>query len=183
MCRLKISLSILFIFLTVNARADWGVVASMSGYLGSYALGGAYISTNESHNFDIGIGMSPGIVGNDVYQFNMKYVFSPWSWEPEFLRGFHTNIVGTGIMAIRCMCSETFIRNLDIYPEQNYYDETAWRFGWVIEHKFVRDKFEAYWDWVLLDQIMIATFNNREMTKRPFDYWSAGLGVRFFPEW
>ena len=183
MCRLKISLSFILLFFSLRSFADWGVNTQMSGYLGSYSLAAAYISDNEAHNFDIGVGMSPGIVENDVYQFNMKYVFSPFTWDPDFLKGFHTNIIGTGVIAMRCLCSQVFIRNLDIYPEKNYYDETAWRFAWVLEHKFARDKFELYWDWVLLDQIMIATFNNREMRKRPFDYWSAGLGIRFFPEW
>lgn len=183
MLQLKIFLSVFIAFTCMKAHADWGVVAGMSGYLGSYSLGGAFESEAETQNFDIGIGMSPGIVENDVYQFNMKYVYSPWTWEPEWASGFTTNVVGFGIMAVRCLCSEVFIKNLDIYPEENYYDETAWRFGLVFEHTVVRDKFEAYLDWVLIDQILIASFNNPGMRKTPLDYWSAGLGVRFFPDW
>ncbi|MNS93768.1 hypothetical protein D3C72_1279620 [compost metagenome] len=154
----------------------------MSGYQGSYYLGATFETEGEEHNFDVGIGMSPGIVENDVYQFNMKYVYSPFEWEPGN-SGFSSNIIGVGVLTMRCLCSEVFIKNLDIYPEENYYDETAWRFGLVFEHTVRRDKFEAYLDWVLLDQIMIASWNNPGMRKYPFDYWSAGLGVRFFPEW
>ncbi len=109
----------------------------------------------------------------------MKYVYSPFQWEPG-LSGFYTNVVGVGVLAVRCLCSEVFIKNLDIYPEENYYDETAWRFGFVIRHTVRRDKFEAYLDWILLDQIMIASWNNPGMRKYPFDYWSAGLGVAIF---
>jgi hypothetical protein len=177
---LKIFLSILFC--CTFAKAEWGAVAQTSGYLGTYAVGATYETTNEHHFFDMGLGMSPGIVESDVYQLNLKYVFSPFEYEFG-ASGYRTNIVGIGVMAARCLCDETFIHNLSVYPEANYYDETAWRFGLVFENTLRHRDFQIYWNWVLLDQIAIAGYNNPHIRDYPLDYWSAGIGIRYFGDW
>ncbi|MEN0057425.1 MAG: hypothetical protein AAGB31_01215 [Bdellovibrio sp.] len=164
-----------------TARAEWGVVLGLSGYLGSYYAGASFLSENERHNVDITLGVSPGIIDEEVYQIGARYVYSPFEYQFERFP-LKTNILSFGILVTRCLCDDTFVQNLSIYPEHNYYDETAYRFGLVLEHNLKWESFTFFFNWVLLDQIAIASYNNPHIRQRPLDFWSAGLGIRFYPD-
>ncbi|MNK07378.1 hypothetical protein D3C87_252910 [compost metagenome] len=179
MIRLKLFLSSLVLLMTSSALADWSLVGGMGAFMGEHYLGGSYRSNNDKHRSDLTIGFTEGIYQSTTYQLNFKYLYSPVQREYE---DFTTNYAGIGVMVTRCLCSEGFVQNLDIYPERNYYDETAYRFGLVVSHQVRWKKVEFYWDWVLLDQLAIAVYNNPSLRQRPEDYVSAGLGLRIFPD-
>ncbi|WP_374028883.1 hypothetical protein [Bdellovibrio bacteriovorus] len=180
MRQLKLFLNLAIFFFSFHAAAEWGPLLGISGYQGDYSAGASYRSYLQRHAVDLSLGVSTGIHDQEVYQLNAKYIYSPFQW---MLPNLATNIVGFGILAARCLCEETFTKSLNIYPEENYYDETAYRFGLVLSTNVQLKEVEFYWEWVLLDQIGIATYNNPDMQSDPFEYWSAGIGIRYFGEW
>lgn len=164
---------------SLSAHAGWGGALGTGGFLGDRYFGATYLSANKAHNTDISLGSAEGINYSTTFQLNVKYLYSP------FLKSsgdISINFAGMGFLLTRCLCEEVFVRNLDIYPEHNYYDETAWRFGLVVAHQIKWRNIEFYWDWVLLDQLGIAAYNNPELRKKPEDYLSVGLGLRIFPD-
>lgn len=179
MRRLKISLSLIAFFICSSALAEWGPVLGMSGYLGSYYGGATYRSENKRHTSDITLGMSPGIIDEDIYQIAYSYTYSPFNLDFK-IPHWSTNILGVGALITRCLCEEAFVRNGSIYPEKNYYDNTAYRIGLVFSANFRTKDLEFYWNWILLDQYLIAAFNNPGMRRAPLEYWSTGIGLRIF---
>lgn len=165
--------------LSVPAHSEWGPVSGTSGYQGEFYLGGSHRSENERHNTDISIGVTQGIIGGEFYQLNLKYVYSPYI---KNFKKFSTNFIGVGALLTRCLCDDVFIENVDPYPEGNYYDETAYRSAVVFSSKIYWKDVEIYWDWLLLDQILIAYYNNPNMRNQPLENWSAGVGLRLFTD-
>jgi hypothetical protein len=177
MRRLRPILSFAVFFWGLSSQADWGPHFGSGGYLGGFYVGATHRSFEQTHAFDLSLGVTRGILEKEVYQLNAKYTYSPFRWSFPKIK---TNIMGIGLLLTRCLCDEVFSKNLDIYPEPNYYDETAYRLGLVFSTIVIWRDFEIYWDWVLLDQILLANYNNPEMRRYPFEHWSAGIGVRIF---
>ncbi|WII73188.1 hypothetical protein QJS83_04790 [Bdellovibrio sp. 22V] len=159
------------------AYADWGVGAGTGSYMGDRHFGVNYTSESQRHMTEFSYGETPGILGGRVRQLNLKYVYSPLQ---SIYHEVTTNWIGIGALLSRCLCSDTFVTNPDVYPESNYYDETAYRVGLVFATKLNWRNWEGYWDWTLLDQVAIAIYNNNRYASKPEAYWASGFGVRYY---
>lgn len=159
------------------AVAQWGVAYGTGSYMGDRHFGVAYTSESGNHNTVFTYGTTPGILGSDVQQLNLKYVYSPFHSSYQEIK---TNWLGMGFLVSRCLCDEMFIKNSGVYPEDNYYDETAYRLGLVFATMVQWKNWEAYWDWTLLDQIAIAVYNNDRFANKARSYWAGGFGVRYY---
>ena len=168
--------SIVWSSATASAE-QWGVIAGTGSYMGDRHAGVALTTESQRHNVEFTFGHTPGILGEDVKQLNLKYVYSPFR---SSYRGVATNWIGIGTMVSHCLCDETFYESPSQYPESNYYDETEFRFGLVLSSMIQWKNFEAYFDWTLLDQIAIAAVNNSEYAKQVKDIWAGGFGLRYF---
>lgn len=167
----------LILWSNVASAESWGVIAGSGSYMGDRHAGVAVESESQRHQAELTYGYTPGILGEDVKQLNLKYIYSPLR---SSYKGFSTNWLGIGAMATYCLCSETFYESPSQYPESNYYDETELRFGLVLSSVIQWKSFEAYFDWTLLDQIAIAASNNSEYAKQVKDVWAGGFGLRYF---
>ena len=161
------------------AQADWSVVAGSGSYMGDRHLGLAYQSENGSHQTDFTYGKTPGILGPDVDQLNLKYIYSPfrWSLASESLPAT-TNILGIGFLLSRWQSSEGFLSSPSQYPEDDYYSPTRYRTALVLSHQWVYKQASLYFDWVLLDQVGIALYNNDKYLSEK-NAWSGGFGFRW----
>lgn len=159
------------------AIAQWGVALGTGSYMGDRHYGVAYTSESGNHQTEFSYGTTPGIIGDEVRQLSLKYIYSPFH---SSYRGVTTNWIGLGAMVTRCLCEETFVENSDVYPEDDYYDETAYRFGLVLASTVQWKNWEAYWDWTLLDQVAIAVYNNDRFRDRAERYWASGVGLRYY---
>lgn len=165
------------IFSAQVASAEWGMAVGSGGYMGKTNMSAVYVSQNKKHMTTMGVGKTAGILGDDIHQVNVKYLYSPFKYS---YQKTHWNIVSVGVLAARCMCEETFVQNSSKYPEKNYYDNTAYRFGLVFESHVTLDNWSLYWDWTLLDQLAIVVANNDRYANRPDYYLASGIGVRYF---
>lgn len=159
------------------AIAQWGVALGTGSYMGDRHFGVAYTSESGNHTTVFTHGTTPGILGNQVEQLNLKYIYSPFH---SAFAGVTTNWLGLGGLISRCLCDETFIKNSGVYPEDNYYDATAYRFGLVLATTVQWKSLELYWDWTLLDQIAIAVYNNDRYAHKTESYWAGGFGLRYY---
>lgn len=173
----KIILGITLIFSSQAALANWGMAIGSGSYMGKTNMSAVYVSKNKKHMTTMGVGKTAGILGEDVHQINAKYLYSPYSYT---YAKTHWNIISIGVLATRCLCDETFVQNSSKYPEANYYDNTAYRFGIVFDSHVTLDNWSLYWDWTLLDQLAIVVANNDRYANRPDYYFASGIGVRYF---
>lgn len=173
----KIIVAITLIFSSQLASADWGMAVGSGSYMGKTNMSAVYVAKNKKHMTTMGVGKTAGILGDDVHQINVKYLYSPFVYT--YVKA-QWNIISIGALATRCLCDETFVQNSSKYPEANYYDNTAYRFGIVFESHVTLDNWSLYWDWTLLDQLAIVVANNDRYANRPDYYFASGMGVRYF---
>lgn len=159
-----------------NAQASWGVGIGAGSYLGERHVGAVFESQSKRHQTEISFGETDGILGDNVHQLNLRYLYSPLSF---LYRGVETNLLGIGAMITRCLCDEMFVQNSDAYPTSDYYDQTAYRFGVVVSTEATYKNFQIYWDWTLLDQRLIILFNNTRYTRHAKGYLAGGFGLRY----
>lgn len=163
-------------FLAESASASqWSLLAGSGSYMGETHLGIHYLSSTGRHGVDLSYGQTQGEASNNVDQLNVKYLYSP------FFVGFgdlKTNVLGIGILASRWQSSAGFIDSPGQYPADNYYSPTRWRFGLVLGQTWTYRWLSLYLDWVLLDQVAIALYNNDRFVEGA-SAWSGGFGVRW----
>lgn len=161
------------------AQADWTLVAGSGSYMGEKYLGVSHQSENQNHQTDFSYGQTPGILGPNVDQLNLKYLYSPFAWSPSTLAlPAKTNILGVGLLLTRWQSSEGYINSPSQYPSADYYSATRYRTALVLSHQWTFKNLSVYADWVLLDQMGIALFNNDKYLDEK-KAWSGGFGFRW----
>lgn len=171
--------SLIFIF-SWTSQAEWyslerwSAVFGTSGYQGQNYLGAGYFFPENKHHLEFSLGASEGIYSPPIYQINFKYYYDYFKTSVR-----HNQIsFGVGALLTRCLCDEVFVESLDIYPQKNYYDMTAYRFALMLNGTFrFRNNIQFYTEISLLDQIIIAAYNNHNMRHYPLSYWSLGWGM------
>jgi hypothetical protein len=173
------NLKIIFLFLALlssgPARAEWRAMVERAGFLGKVAAGTSY-EFNPEHAVDYLLGMYE--IGNDhYYQSNLMYRYSHWNvpvrkdvWRPLQL----------GAFVVYAMNNDRyFMDSPDVYPESNYYDGTAIRYG---------TEFSSTYTWYpsriglgyhirIFDNGIIAIFNN---SNRDLQYYiSSGFSLQY----
>lgn len=173
---IKVLALTLVLWSNTAAAENWGLTLGTGSFMGERHGGVTVVSESQHHQAELTFGQTPGILGDDVGQLNLKYIYSPFR---SSYKGFATNWLGVGAMATYCLCDETFFESPNQYPESNYYDQTDYRFGLVFSSVLQWKNFEFYIDWTLLDQVLIAAANNDEYAKRN-DIWAGGFGLRYY---
>lgn len=170
----------IFVLLSLTAQAKWndlnrwGAVFGTSGYQGQNYIGVGHFLPESTHRLEFSVGASEGIYSAPIYQFNFKYYYKAYE-TPIRHNQFEFRV---GALLTRCLCDEVFIESLDVYPEKNYYDMTAYRFALMLNGTFrFKNNILIYTEFSLLDQIIIAAFNNQNMRHYPLSYWSMGWGL------
>lgn len=158
------------------ALADWGLGYGTGAYLGEQRFGVAKSLREGRHLFEFSYGKTPGIRAGDVDQINASYIYSPWRWG---LGSVSTNLLGVGVSLSRWQSAEAFLQTSDPYPEEHYYSQNRLRPALVFSHQWSFQRVQVFIDWSLLDQVLIALYNN---TKYWGDsaIWSMGFGLRWF---
>lgn len=170
----------LLVCTSLTARAEWyslerwGAVFGTSGYQGQTYIGAGYFFPESLHRVEMSLGASEGIYSGPIYQLNFKYYYEAFQTNVRQNR-FEFRIGG---LLTRCLCDEVFVESLDVYPERNYYDMTAYRFAVMLNGTFrFKNNIQFFTEFSLLDQIIIAAYNNRNMRHYPLTYWSLGWGL------
>lgn len=171
----NIFITLIIFFSAPSTFADWSVVAGTGSYMGEQHLGFSYESQNEKHQTDLSYGKTPGVLGNDIDQINLKYLFSPLNYQRGPLK---TNILGIGMILSRWQSSAGFIESPSQYPETHYYSVTRYRSALLLSHTWSYKGLTLYVDWALLDQVAIALANNQELQQEK-SAWSSGFGLRW----
>lgn len=172
---MKKYLTLLLLF-SLNSEASWTVGLGTGSYMGDRHVGVGYVSDNQKHFSEISYGKTEGILSSEVDQINLKYVFSPFEYV--FDDKIKTNILGFGILLSRWQSSDAFLQSESQYPEEYYYSQTRYRTSVVISQTWSYQNLQVYVDWVMLDQKLIALFNNDEYW-RERNAWTSGFGMRW----
>ncbi|MFP5518789.1 MAG: hypothetical protein ACLGGX_02710 [Bdellovibrionia bacterium] len=166
---------ILILLFSSSSFADWSLLAGSGSYMGERHLGITYTSENQKHSTDVSYGQTAGVISEDVEQLNLKYVYSPFSYS---YKKVESNILGVGTLISNWRSSKAFVESPSQYPTSDYYSQTKFRLGLVLSSEIKYDKLSFYVDWVLLDQVAIALFNNTKYTSDP-NTWAGGFGLRW----
>lgn len=166
---------VFFLAYTSWAKADWQFTFNRMGFLGEFGVGMIYDWENP-HSMEVSIGSYKTKYQNE-WQTNIAYRYSKWHidrgekvWTP----------IQFGFFTVRSLDSEEyFIRGPDQYPESNYYDQTALR--WGIEFgsalKFKSSGISIAYYFRILDTGIIALYNNG---RKDLQYYaSSGLSARY----
>jgi hypothetical protein len=156
-------------------QIHWSILAGSGSYMGETYLGVQFESESGNHTVDLSYGQTKGSISNNVHQINLKYTYSPFKFT---FSEISTNALGIGLLATRWQSDSSFIDSPSQYPAENYYSPNRWRFGIVLEQNWTFRNFGIYFNWVLLDQAIIALYNNDKFIdgKSP---WSAGFGLKW----
>lgn len=176
--RLFLALTAIFLssFLAESASASqWSLMAGSGSYMGASHVGFHYQSYSDRHGWDLTYGKTLGDLGDDIDQLNVKYLYSHFAYS---LGNLKTNILGIGLLGTRWQSAAGYVDSPSQYPSDNYYSPTRWRFGLVLGQTWVYKKFSFYLDWVLLDQAVIALYNNDRFVDGE-SAWSGGFGMRW----
>jgi hypothetical protein len=174
MAFIKIIFSILLI--SDAAFGDWGLVLQKGSYLGNTALGGIY-TWKEKHSVEISIGNYMA-ADSENYQINLGYRWSPWQvpvstwrWAPAQLGIF---LMGT------LNNREYFTESPDIYPSDDYYDQTAVRGAFQISSGFYfrKEKAAFIYHFSILENGLIAIYNNDWRNLNYF--WASGFSLQIY---
>lgn len=162
-------------FFSLSAQAEVRALVSRAGFLGKVAAGLSY-EINPQHAVDYLLGGYE--IGNEIYyQSNLMYRYSRWNvpvqkdmWRP----------IQIGAFMVYAMNTERyFMTSPDVYPEKNYYDPTALRYG---------AEFSSTFTWYpsrigvgvhirIFDNGVIAIFNN---SNRDLQYYiSSGMSLQY----
>lgn len=163
-------------FATDTTSLRWSIVAGSGSYMGENHLGVQYLTQSGRHAVDFSYGRTLGDLNNDVEQLNLKYNYSPFNFSLN--NRLSTNILGIGILATRWQSESAFMDSPSQYPATNYYSPTRWRFGFSIEQTWTYRSISLYANWILLDQAIIALYNNEKFIEGRSP-WGAGLGIRW----
>ena len=158
-----------------NNPSQWSMVAGSGSYMGGTYLGVQYQSQSGKHAVDLSYGQTPGEMNNNVDQLNLKYLYSPFNYS---VNKVNTNVLGIGLLASRWQSESAFFDTPSQYPASNYYSPTRWRVGLTLEHNWKYDRISFYFNWTLLDQAIIAIYNNEKFIEGR-NPWGAGFGVRW----
>ncbi len=176
MAFIKIMLIGFFIFIGEKARADWGLVLQKGGYLGNTALGGVYTWKKE-HSIELSIGNYLA-AEKENYQINLGYRWSPWqvpisnwAWAPLQLGFFLMGALNN---------REYFTESSEVYPSEDYYDQTAVRGALQISSGFYfpKEKAALIYHFSILENGLIAIYNNDWRNLSYF--WASGFSLQIY---
>jgi hypothetical protein len=155
--------------------ADGRIVFERAGFLGQYALGGSYEITPE-HAVDLMVGVYH-VSSNDYYQTSLIYRYSRWNTT---FYGNNWRPLQFGIFATYSLDQDRyFMKSPGKYPDPNYYDETALRYGAEISSTFTFMPIGIGIGYHLriFDSGIIAMFNN---SNRDVQYYiSSGISLQY----
>ena len=127
------------------------------------------------HDFEISLGAYSAGTG-DKYQSNLAYRYSPWrvscvnfNWEP----------IQIGAFALYSWDRRFFLKTPDKYPTDNYYEQTAFR--WGLEQgssfSFLNERWHLALTLRIIDNGIVAIYNN---ANRDLQYYlSSGLRLEY----
>ncbi|WP_253715809.1 hypothetical protein [Bdellovibrio bacteriovorus] len=176
MQNLKITILIFSFFFSLPAfSSEWRAVLERAGFLGKYALGVSYEPT-LNHAVDYLLGAYQ-IGGENFYQSNFMYRYSRWhvpvhghSWRPLQMGAF---------MVVAMNNDRYFMKSPDQYPESNYYDFTAVRYGieFGSTFTFFPSRLGLGYHLRVFDNGVVAIFNN---SNRDLQYYiSSGISLQY----
>ena len=172
---MKKYLTLLLLF-SLNSEASWTIGGGTGSYMGDRNFGFGFNSENRKHFSEFSYGKTDGILGPEVDQLNFKYVYSPFEYT--LLDKMKTNVIGFGILLSRWQSSDAFLQSESQYPEEYYYSQNRYRTSIVFSQNWNYQNLQFYIDWVMLDQKLIALFNNDEYWREK-DAWTSGFGFRW----
>lgn len=161
---------------SVQVRAgDWRAVVSRAGFLGVVAAGASY-EVNPYHAVDFLLG-SYSMGGDRHLQSNFLYRYSRWQvpvgadvWRP----------VQFGAFIVYANNNDKFfLKSPEVYPERNYYDGTAIRYGAEVTSTYTWYplRFGLAYHLRIFDNGLIAIFNN---SNRDLQYYiSSGFSLQY----
>lgn len=171
----KIVLLSIALFLTpATSLANWGFMTQYAGFLGKYAVGPTYDNNNHMMSFLLG---GYQINQEYFYQSSLIYRYSRWtvdfgelSWRPSQF----------GIFTTYAMNNDRFFFNSpSVYPEDNYYEQTKFRYGIEFGTDITFNKHPIslgiYMRW--LDVGLIALFNNQHRDQQ--FYFSSAVSLQY----
>lgn len=154
---------------------QWRAVLSRAGFLGVAALGVSYEITPD-HAVDFLLG-SYTMGGDRHLQSNFMYRYSHWhvaigedEWRPVQFGAFLVHASNN---------DKFFMKSPDIYPESNYYDATAIRYGAEVGSTYTWYPLRLGLSYHLriFDNGLIAIFNN---SNRDLQYYiSSGVSLQY----
>ena len=170
-----VSIGFIILFACNVQAADWRAMLGRSGFLGQVSAGVSYEWTPE-HATDFLLG-SYTMGGDRHVQSNLMYRYTRWHvpvkqdvWRP----------IQFGAFVVYANNNDKyFLKSPDVYPESNYYDGTAIRYG---------AEFSSTYTWYplrlglgyhlrIFDNGLIAIFNN---SNRDLQYYvSSGFSLQY----
>jgi len=161
---------------TSTALADLHVVIGRGSYMGEKHYGINYTSENLKHSTDLTYGNTEGVLGPDLDQINIKYVYSPFN--PITIDQLQIDPIKIGGILSSWQSSNAYINSYQQYPEDDYYPANKFRGSLVLTHSWSYKNLQIYIDWVMLDQVAIALYNNSKYIDR-HNIWAGGFGLRW----
>lgn len=151
-------------------------MAERAGFYGSIAFGGSY-EFNDRHAVDFSIGEYL----NDQHRYhqsNLSYRYS--RWQMDFDQNKIWRPLQIGVFTVRSWDGRNyFLTSPGKYPYEQYYDETALRYGveFGSTFTFTDYNFGISYRLRILDSGLIALYNNRN---RDLQYYiSSGLSFQY----
>lgn len=162
--------------LSVQA-VEWQMSLQHAGFMGETSVAAGFENQSRWFGMDLGVGFSSDSDGKSVRQINVKARFQPLIWGA----GKYGEVILPyfGVQAMYTDDTAFFVQSGDEFPEDEYYDFTAIRFGIPVGIAWRNETWSVYAEYVLLDTDIIAQYN----TKSALGYQviaSASVGLRYY---
>ncbi|UXR66038.1 hypothetical protein EZJ49_07225 [Bdellovibrio bacteriovorus] len=168
----------LLVLSPLSAQAvEWQMSLQHAGFMGEASVAAGFENQNRWFGLDLGVGFSSDSDGKSVRQLNLKARLQP------FIRGVgkygEVILPYVGVQAMYTDDTAFFVKSGSEFPEEEYYDFTAIRFGIPLGMAWRNRTWSVYAEYVLLDTDLIAQYNTEAALKYQ-DITSASIGLRYY---
>lgn len=144
--------------------------------MGTYALGGGYTFENPKHAVEFLIGVYDG--GEEEYfQTNILYRYSRWEIDRVDRKWYPLQM---GVFTVRTWDQDNyFLKSPSQYPADNYYESTAFRWGFELGATvlFIPSQISLSYRLRVIDNGIVALYNNGNKDLQYFT--SSGLALQY----
>lgn len=162
--------------LSVQA-VEWQMSLQHAGFMGETSVAAGFENQARWFGMDVGMGFSSDSDGKSVRQINLKTRLQPFIWG----LGKYGELIlpYLGVQAMYTDDTAFFVKSGNEFPEDEYYDFTAIRFGIPLGMSWRNETWAVYAEYVLLDTDLIAQYNTESALKYQ-DITSASVGLRYY---